>query len=184
LLDIGGEPTTKEHADTLADFATAAQEIKTAAETKHKAEKEPHLKAGRAVDSKWFKIRDAADKCRKDILASVQRWINVEKARREAAARAAAEEQRKLAEAQADAIGDAPPPAPVIDPERVRVGNLRTVSTRTREVWRVDDEKAFVDFLFDSENADFYDALNKIANKIGPRGGAPGLVKEIEEKVA
>lgn len=180
LKEIGGEPRSKAEADQMANFATKFAECKTAAESRHKTEKEPHLAAGRAVDALWFPIRDKAGALRKRCLDICNKWIDAEKARREEDARKANEEARRIAEERARHTDEPAQPVQEVVAEAVKIGNARTVSQRTRTVWKVTDLPAFAAYVaaMSSPPPDFIEACDKIANKLGSAGvAATGIEK-------
>jgi hypothetical protein len=155
----------KDDADKLADYATKFGEYKAAAVAKHKVEKQPHLDAGRAVDTRWFAIRDKAEKLRARCLEIVSKYITGEKERRNAEA------------------------APGVEPERVKVGNARAVSARERVVYVVDNPRMFCTYLLAMTMVppDLTEALRLIAGRIGPSMEnigqvVPGLTRTITEK--
>ncbi len=170
LASIKNAPTTKEEADKLADFATKMSEFKTTAEAKHKVEKQPHLDAGRAVDTKWFGMRDAAEALRKGYLVIVNSWLTAEKTRLAAEAAAATAERQRLADIEAAATNEAPVTVTAVVAEPVRAGNLRTVSQKKRRTWVVKDKEALALYLIELKNADLDEVLVKMANKLGAAG--------------
>jgi hypothetical protein len=178
LAEVGGVPRNKAEADTLANYAVKFADFRADADAKHKTEKEPHLAAGRAVDSKWFPIRDRAAALRKRCLAIVSTWINGENERRAEDARRANEEARRLAEQQARHSNGLPQPVDEVKPEPVKVGSARTITQRARIVWRVSDLPAFAAYLagMNQPPPDFIEVCDKLANRIGAAGAtAPGI---------
>jgi hypothetical protein len=53
VREIGGRIATQEHATKAGNYADAFAKIEKGSDEARKAEKEPHLEAGRAVDAKW-----------------------------------------------------------------------------------------------------------------------------------
>lgn len=100
-----------EDADICAATAKKLAAAAKSGKTYHKAEKQPHLDAGRAVDSKWFPDIRKAEEAAKDLKSHIAPWLKKKaeaererqrKAMEEAAkAQREAEEARKAAEAEA-----------------------------------------------------------------------------------
>lgn len=182
LEEIGGAPRDNAEADKLANYAAKFADFKTSAESQHKAEKEPHLIAGRMVDAKWFPWRDKAAALRKRVLQIAQQWLDAETERRQEEARKANEEARRLAAEQAGP-GAPAPPIEEVKAEPVKIGNLRTVSTRTRTIWRVTDPATYAAYLCRMKTVppDLLEVLGKIANRQGAAGvNPPGVTKSVE----
>ncbi|MEJ0096195.1 MAG: hypothetical protein WDN46_23105 [Methylocella sp.] len=178
LKSIKNSPTTKEEADKLADFATKMSEFKTTAEDKHKVEKEPHLKAGRAVDAKWFGMRNAAEALRAGYLVILNGWLTAEKTRLAAEAAAATAERQRLADIEAAATNEAPVTVTAVVAEPVRAGNLRTVSQRKRRTWRCKDRNELALYLIKIENEEIYALLERLAQKLGAAGVKHASIEE------
>ncbi len=97
-------------------------ELRGTADKSHKKEKEPHLEAGRAVDRKWFPLRDAADVAAKLLNKVMDAWetkklriAREEQRKRDAAAEAAARAAvPERTPDQAPPLAPAPPAAPAI----------------------------------------------------------------------
>jgi hypothetical protein len=180
LASIGGAPKTKEQADKVADYATRFGDLHGEAEKAFKAEKEPWLKGGRAVDAKW-KFRDEATTLRKKYLDIANKWIGAENARLAEEARKANDAAIAAARKDAEALNEPVREIAPIEPQKVTIGNTRAVSQRSRAVYVVKDVKAFSAYLSEMENPppDFIDVLGKLANKLGAAGvNAPGIEKE------
>ena len=156
----------KDDADKLADYATKFSEYKATAVAKHKVEKQPHLDAGRVVDTRWFAIRDKAEKLRARCLEIVSKYITGEQERRNAAAVA---ENAKTAN---------DPAAPQVEAERVKVGNARAVSARERTVYIVENPRMFCGYLLSMTNVppDLTETLRLIAGRMGPAMESAGQV--------
>jgi hypothetical protein len=178
LAKIGGKPTTKADADMVANYATKFKDFANEATQAHKVAKEPHLAAGRAVDSEWFPVRDTAEACRKKALALADAWMTTERARLAEEARKVNEAARREAEKAAAITGEAPAPVQEVAPAPVKIGTGRTVSQRTRKVWVVTDLPKFVAYLAAMEppNADLAEVCRMLANRLGAAGvAAPGI---------
>ena len=75
LTKIGGLPTTQAEAEVLGNYANKFKDFENEAVAAHKREKEPHLKAGREVDAKWFgPVRDKAGTSRQRIIALIRAY--------------------------------------------------------------------------------------------------------------
>jgi len=83
LAGIGNKVTTQDQADKAANFANRYAELERAAEDKRKAEKEPHLKAGRDIDEKWRPIVDRAKGDKAFMKEKITDFLIAEKAKRE-----------------------------------------------------------------------------------------------------
>jgi hypothetical protein len=91
---------TKQDADRVSVWAKRLTTLGARAVDLHKIEKQPHLEAGKAVDAKWFPIRDGAKDLASRLKEHLQPYLlkqQREEARR--AAEAAAEEVRLREEA-------------------------------------------------------------------------------------
>jgi hypothetical protein len=168
----------KDDADKLADYATKFGEYKATAVAKHKVEKQPHLDAGREVDTRWFAIRDKADKLRVRCLEIVSKYIRGEQDRRNATA---ATENAKIA--------DEGTTRPAVEAERVKVGNARSVSARDRVVYVVDNPRMFCGYLLSltAVPPDLTEALRLLAARLGPAMEkigqvVPGITKTTVER--
>lgn len=103
----GADIETPAQADAVALFVKKARELKKRAEDARKAEKEPFLEAGRAVDEKFKPITARADLVLKAAQAPLTRWLEKLEAQKRAEAerirREAEEAQRRASEAQREA---------------------------------------------------------------------------------
>ena len=207
LTKLGHKPATQEEANTAANYGSKFQEIETKAEKARKAEKEPHLEAGRKIDAKWNSVKDPAAVAKTWAKGLSDEFIKAEDARRKEAARIENERiQREHAEAVAKAqreaeeaaaalpIGCEPPPvelppepAPVVAPEPVRVGTgARRASLVKREIWEITDTKSLLHFLADRnlQPADFIEEARKFGELLAKTGvEVPGMKSRIVESV-
>lgn len=188
LAEIGGKPRNKAEADKVADYATVFGGLAKKAETARVTEKEPHLTACREIDGKWSPVKTNADSARKRCLDIAQAWMDEENARRREEARLAEEAAMKAAEAALRQSDEPIVPLPPAEPAPVTsVGNMRSVSTRTRKVWKVEDPRAYGAYLLALEQIppDLLDALHKIAQRHGAAGvNAPGIVLDERKSAA
>lgn len=90
----GSRIENPEQAETLGKLYTDLDDASKLAEKTRKAEKQPHLDAGKAVDEAWKPVVDKAEKARTAVKRTIQIW-NDELDRRQ---RAEAERVRKEAE--------------------------------------------------------------------------------------
>lgn len=67
--------TTHEQANQLGVWATTVTKLATDAERQRKAEKEPHLEAGRQVDAKWNPLIDELKALAKRIKSHLDGWM-------------------------------------------------------------------------------------------------------------
>lgn len=85
-----GAATTQADSDQASDVANTLGELQNKIIAIHKAEKQPHLDAGRSVDSKWFGLRDRAADFKARIKAVVVTpWLNKKSQEAEVAKQAA-----------------------------------------------------------------------------------------------
>ena len=110
----GSELETKGQADAVGRIISEVKKIKKDAETARKAEKEPHLEAGRAVDAKWKPLADRADTIIKAAQAPLTAYLNKLAAQQ-------AEEQRKARE-EADRKAQE-----AIEAQRASAGNVEAI---------------------------------------------------------
>lgn len=94
----GGEIASKEQADQIEALKNDIKKAVAEAEKHRKAEKEPHLEAGRAVDAKWKAITDKGTLAAKTAADALTPWLRKVQAEREAEQ----ERLRKEAEAKAE----------------------------------------------------------------------------------
>ena len=125
----------------------------------HKAEKEPHLEAGREVDRKWFPLRDEAEASAVQLRTAIEDW---ELAKRKAAQAA---EVRGVA-------SNMPAPA-----ARISGGMGRTASAKPYlAVVEIDVEKVFQQF---KTSAEVHDLLTKLSQQSVDAGiSVPGAKTE------
>lgn len=90
-------------------------ELSGEAVKKHKKAKEPHLKAGRAIDKKWFPLRDEAKETADAIRAAMSAW-ETKKLNDQREAERKAEQARLKAAAEAAKAAEAGKPAPEPEP--------------------------------------------------------------------
>ena len=95
---------TKEQADRAAVLSKRIAAISSKATNLHKVEKQPHLDAGRAVDSKWRGLKEDPDALVKRIKAHLTPYLReqdrLEKERQEAARKEAERLQREAEDAR------------------------------------------------------------------------------------
>lgn len=70
-LTKAGAATDQATADQASDVANTLGELQNKIVDLHRAEKKPHLDAGRATDTKWFGLRDHAENWKKALKAIV-----------------------------------------------------------------------------------------------------------------
>lgn len=168
----GGKPRNQAEVDQIGVYANKFKDFENEATAAHKAEKEPHLAAGRAVDSKWFgPVRDKAIASRQRVLAIAKEFIDAENKRRAEKTRVANEAARKAAESEAKITGETPAPVTEVVPEVAKVSTLRGRQTPTK-VWTVTKPAKFATYALSLETPppDLIEALNKLARKWGPAG--------------
>ena len=96
---LDDEPlTSQKQADELTKLVDAAARLSGEVEQNRKAEKEPHLLAGREVDAKYKPLQERADKALRKLKNKVGEWLKAVRADKERREREAAEEARQAAE--------------------------------------------------------------------------------------
>lgn len=144
-------------------------ELKGQAEKAHKAEKDPHLKAGREVDAKWLPVAKDAAGAADAVRTAITAWENQ---------KLKIERERQAAMAKTNTPAPAPEPAPPIKGAYGRAAGVRVVKVAT-----VVDQDALYVLLRD--NGEVKALFAKLAQKIVDAGGeAPGVTVEEMRKVA
>lgn len=187
---------TQEQADKAANYSEAFAALERRANETHKAQKAPHLEAGRKVDATWKPIAEGAASLKAwakkaiepFLIAERQRIVAEERARREEAERK--QREAEAARVHAARIGAPPPPAPELapippPPQKAGAGTAgRKVSLRTRTVVEVSDWRAFLTWLASQNDHpdEFRAAVEKQAKRLIDAGmNPPGVsTKEIE----
>lgn len=103
----GAEVTTDEQEAGLADLLKQVREASKDSEKMRKAEKEPHLEAGRAVDATWKPITDRCKAAADEIKVKLTPYRAAKQAAKDEAARKAREEAQAKEQAARAAIQDA-----------------------------------------------------------------------------
>ncbi len=101
----GGPAKDKTRADMARNIQAGLLALKKEADGLHKAEKQPHLDASRAVDDK-FRFRDELDAIAKELRTVFEAFAKAEEARLRAEAQAKFEAERAAAEAERKRILD------------------------------------------------------------------------------
>lgn len=195
-LDGIGKVQTQVDADKCGNFADAFAKIEKRATDQHKAEKAPHLEAGRIVDAAWKPVIESAGLCKSWAKKAAEAFLLAEKARLAAEAKARADEAARIerenerARIEAERTG-APPPvaeqaAPPPPPVRAKAGNSgRSVGLRSRTVHTIVDVRALLMFFADlnEPNPDLMATLQILVNRMRSAGvTVPGVeTKTIEE---
>lgn len=144
---------------------------------RHKAEKEPHLEAGRAVDRKWFALRDLAQNAADALRRAMSSW--------ETAKLRAENERAETARKAAEEVPMGAPPTPVAPsppaaPRKIKGGSGRAASVATiTQVQSVNDWSALAAFF--CLQADVQSSLLKHANamlRTDPSAKVPGVVTQ------
>lgn len=146
--------------DQASDLASTFGELQNKIAALHKAEKQPHLDAGRAVDGKWFGLRDRADDLKRRLkLIVVTPWLTK---------KAEQAQQSAVAAIAAGATPEALPQTRVTAGSSKRQTALRTQVSATVENWN-----ALLDHL--KEHPEIREAAQRIANASAKAGFAlPG----------
>jgi hypothetical protein len=168
LIAAGAAPS-QEISDQASDLANTFGELENKVTALHRAEKQPHLDAGRAVDTKWFGLRDKAADLKRRLKAAVVTPFLTKKADEVAKANVAA-----------IASGTAPEALPQ---QRLTAGSSkRQTALRTQTSAEVTDWPALLAALKD--HPDIREAAQRVANASAKAGvELPGM-KIIKTKVA
>lgn len=130
-----GEVESQEEASLLTDVISKATKLHAAADGSRKAEKQPHMDAGKAVDDAFKVPLSALDKAKSSLKAIQTKWLIKEDARKKAEAARQAEIARKAKEeadrlaAQAAASNDAMAAAQA-EAAQAEAAKLDTAATR------------------------------------------------------
>lgn len=174
---IGDDETAKKAQSLRSRLLELARE----AFNKHKDEKEPHLRAGQAVDRKWNPLRQDAQAAA-DIIAKALSIFETAKARAAAEARRKQEEEARLA-AQAGKPAPEPKQEPAPLPTQIRGGYGRAAPIRVvKVITNVTDWLALFGFLKD--HPELKDLMLKLAQRALDKGHeVPGVTAEDQRKV-
>lgn len=188
LKGLGGKITTKEQSDEAAAHKEAISKLRTAADKAFRAEKDPVVAEGKAIDGKWSVVKIAALKGENEIVAAAEVYLREQsRIQREEALetqrRADADRRRALADTPSEQRAPDPEPAPV-PPIRIKAGTSgRGIALKTIRVPVVDDIellKAFFITLPEGERA----ARDWAERYAAVRMPVPGVRMEDQEKVA
>lgn len=168
-LIAAGAAKTETDSDQASDLANTFGELEAKTSRLHKDEKDPHLEAGRAVDRKWFSLRDRAAELKKRLKAVVVTPFLTKKV-----------EAAEKANVAAISQGIAPEALPQT---RVTAGSSkRSTGLRTYYRAEIEDKAKLLDNLKD--HPDVVACIQGIANAAaGKKIALPGC-KIIEEKRA
>jgi hypothetical protein len=162
------------------------------ADKKHDKEKAPHLEAGRAVDKRWFPLRDTAKVAADTIraaLAAHERRKDAERAAVEAA-RLKAEREAEQARLKAEATGrpaPVPPPLPPVPSATapattIRGAYGRAASIKMVTVVTVTDQDAA--YLYLKTNAEVIETIARAAKRAVAAGQTvPGTTVTQEKDI-
>ncbi|MCM8735941.1 hypothetical protein M5E06_17555 [Azospirillum sp. A1-3] len=205
----GAKVDSQELADGIANLLNMLRAAEKAADAARTAEKEPHLKAGRAVDAQYKPVLEraklAADACKKALAPWLQK-VEAEKAAAAEAARREADEKRKAAEeairsrdaanleetAAAEALlkeaKKADAAAKKAEKDGAKAGNStigRAVSTRTIYRAEVTDARAFARHVWANHAAELNAFLDTLAARLVSAGSRdlPGVTVHTETTV-
>lgn len=199
---LDGQPIeTQGQADAVGRIVGEVKRIKRDADAERKAEKEPHLEAGRAVDAKWKPLDDRCD----TIITAAQKPLTAfltklaeEQAERE---RAALQEAERAAQAAREAKGDgiaAVENAKVLDTiaehaakdakragkQKAHVAGMdRAIGLRTYTRADVTDHRALLEHIMRHDPEPLKSWLEEYARKALPMQ-LPGVEIRTERKVA
>lgn len=165
-----GAATDQAMADQASDLANSFGELQNKVIGLHKSEKQPSLDAGRAVDTKWFGLRDRADELKRRLKAVVVNpWLNKKSQEADVAKRAAL---------QAGA------PLESVAETRVTAGSSkRSTGLRTYYFAEITDRAALFESL--KEHPEVVALIIKIANAAATKQVAlPGCVVKSEKRAA
>jgi hypothetical protein len=166
-----GDDEVRDRAQSLRDLLL---KLKGDAEKAHKVEKAPHLEAGRAIDRKWFDIRDMAEAGANALRAAMSAW-ETKKLQRHLAESAKAQEAelaQRVESAKKEAVATGqpvvvvtapPPPPPPAPASRIKGGTGKATSSKVvTQVDVVTDWKVLAAHYVDIPQV--RDMLLKLAN--------------------
>lgn len=164
----GREIQSQADADRCEAFITSLTEARKAAEAVHRADKAPHLEAGRKVDAFWKPIIDRADSAVRRIKAALTPYLRAREAeKREAAAKAIAQGATAV---RTDLKG------------ATSGTHGRKVSLRPRKRADIKDYAAALNFFAD--HPDVRELVQRLADKVAGVGGTVPGVEIVTEQVA
>lgn len=166
-LIAAGAAVTEDASDQASDLANTLGEIEGKITQLHRAEKEPHLESGRAVDRRWFGMRDRAAEFKRRLkLIVVTPFLNKKFA-----------EALRLAAISAGVAPEALPQA------RLTAGSSkRATALRTQTSAEVADWPALLAALH--EHPDIRDAAQRVANASAKAGVALPGTRIIKSRIA
>lgn len=139
-----------------------------AAEAQHKAEKAPHLEAGRAVDTRWKPIISSAAEAVRALKAALTPFLNARAAEKRAEAAKAIASGADVARADVTA--------------RTSGTHGRKISLRTVRRAEIKDYAKALEFFAD--HPEVKALVQKLASKVASVGGTVPGVETVEEQVA
>lgn len=162
--------------DRIANYVNAISSIEKRAISAFEDEKRPHLEAGRAVDSRWRKIRNDISEAIKSLKATTGEFL---KAQREYETE---KKRREMEKARVDVPSFDAPAEALPEPVKVKAGTSgRSVSLVTVKRARITDPIAFATHLLtqpSGPNTDIMEVMKTIANRLAPHLLA-GLIESV-----
>src|SRR6202041_798974 len=161
----------RDRAQSLRDMLL---KLKGEAEKAHKVEKAPHLESGRAIERKWFDIRDLAEAGANALRAAMSAWETkkLQSQQAEAAKAQEAELAKRVESAKKEAavtgqtvvvVTAPPPPPPPAPASRIKGGTGKATSSKVvTQVDVVTDWKVLAAHYVDIPQV--RDLLLKLAN--------------------
>jgi hypothetical protein len=196
---IGGEIDTPEKAEQIEALKADLKKAVADADKARKAEKEPHLEAGRAVDAKWKELTDKGTLAAKTAATALTPWLQKVQAEKDAEqerlrkeAEAKAEEARKAFVATAptdlEARANAEQLAKEVAKATAAANRINRAPTGLRTCWNatVTDYGALLAYMKQSDPQGLRDMLDEYAQKQKNAGVRmlPGVLIEAERKAA
>lgn len=168
-LIAAGAAKTEAESDQASDLANTFGELEGKTKDLHKAEKDPHLEAGRVVDRKWFPLRDRAAELKTNLKRVVVTPFLTKK-----------NDEIKKAQTAAVASGVAPDALPQV---RTTAGSSkRATGLRTYYRAEITDKAQLLESLKD--HPDVVACIQKIADAAASKKLALPGCKVIEEQRA
>lgn len=184
LARIGGTIRDEEHDATAKGYDARIVKLRQDAEAERVAEKEPHLRAGQAVDAKWKPVTAAATAAEARISNAVtgyrkeRKRLADEAARIEREARDAERQAQAAAKAAAEAEGK---PFLGLAMPTVQRSSPKPTGLRRVESAAVDDPVALATHLATGRNAELLALMQTIALRMLRAGAVvPGAHLEID----
>lgn len=168
----------QQDADRAANWRDVLNTLGKLAESERKREKEPHLNAGREVDSKYRPLTERVKEVATKLRGALTVFLNAEEKRRRAKAAAEAKKAEEAAE-RAAAKGESEPELPVAEPVKVAAGGARGKRASLRSVTKAEITDYAQALEYFAEHSEVQALIEKLCNATIRAGGkVPGVRAE------